>query len=163
MGTSDNSRNWHCSLAGQDTCHLQGPYAAISVTLGSRKDDGIERWAHLCPHTSQEARDPLLRWAVLMLSCCPLSGTQVTGRGAMRGSQGTLQRHMTLMGMLLLSLPAISQEGPWQLMAAPWGAVHGESLEPPTDAGRQAMSLPAGHWAQQGWAVLWSGREHPGG
>lgn len=70
---------------------------------------------------------------------------------------------MALMETLLLSLPAISQEGPWQLMAAPWGDVHGESAEPPTDAGGQAMALPAGHWAQQGWAVLRSGREHPGG
>lgn len=81
----------------------------------------------------------------------------------MRGSQGTLQRHVALMEMLFVSLPTISQEGPWQLMAAPWGAVHGESPEPPTGSGGQAMSLPVGHRAQQGWAVLWSGREHPGG
>lgn len=102
---------------------------------------------------------PLLCWAVLMSSCYPLFGTQVTGRAATRGSQGTLQRHVALMGMLPLSLPTISQEGPWQLTAAPWGAAHGESPEPPTDSGGQEMALPAGHWAQRGWAVLlvWQG------
>lgn len=39
-----------------------------------------------------------LCWAVLMPSCCPLSGTSDTGRGARRGSQGALWRHMALMG-----------------------------------------------------------------
>lgn len=53
---------------------------------------------------------PLLCWAVLMPSCCPLFGTRVTGSSATRGSQGTLQRQVALMGMLPLSLPAISQE-----------------------------------------------------
>lgn len=102
---------------------------------------------------------PLLCWAVLMPSCCPLSGTPVRGRGAMRGARGTLWRHMALMGTVPLSLLAISQEGPWQLTAAPRGPAHAESPEPPTDAGGQVMALPAGHWAQQGWAVLlvWQG------
>lgn len=53
----------------------------------------------------------------------------------MSGSQGTLQRHMALIGTLSLSLPTISKEGPRQLMAVSWGTVHGESPELPTDAG----------------------------
>lgn len=63
------------------------------------------------------------------------------------------------MGTLPLSLPTISWEGPWQLMAAPWGAVHGENPEPPADTGEQAMALPVGPWAQRGWAALlvWQG------
>lgn len=72
----------------------------------------------------------------------------------MRGSQGTLQRHVALMETLPLSLPTIKQEGPQQLMAASWGAVHGESPEPPRDAGAQTVALPVGHWAQWGWAAL---------
>lgn len=63
MGTSDSSKSWHCGLAGQDICHLQGPYAAISVTLGSKQEDkSTERWVHLCPCASQWAGDPSPVW-----------------------------------------------------------------------------------------------------
>lgn len=45
----------------------------------------------------------------------------------MRGPGGTLGRHVALMETLPLPLPAISQEGPRQLQAVPWGAACGGS------------------------------------
>lgn len=78
----------------------------------------------------------------------------------MRGTRGTLQRHVALMGTLPLSLPTISQEGPQQLKAAPREAVHGEGPEPAADAGarRWLCERVSGH-SGAGQA----GREHAGG
>lgn len=117
--------------------HLSPPGALCShqCHLGQLKGQWHREIGSPLPPCQLVGWRPALCWAVLMPSCCPLSGTSDTGRGARRGSQGALWRHMALMGTLLLSLPAISQEGPWQLMAAPWGDVHGESAEPSTDAG----------------------------
>lgn len=105
---------------------------------------------------------PLLRWAVLMPSCCLLFGTQVTGRSVTRGSQGTLQRHVALMGTLPLSLPTISQEpgSSWQ----PLGELRiGKILNLQQTLGDrrwlcQRVTGPSG--AGQ---CCWCGREHPGG
>lgn len=49
------------------------------------------------------------------------------GKGCHERGWGTLRKHMALTGTLPLLLLAVSQEGPQQLRAVPWGAAHGGS------------------------------------
>lgn len=162
METSDSSRSWHCGLAGQDTCHLQGPYTAISITLGSREDKGREMDSPLPPCQPVGWGPPSFVGLSSCPSCCHLFGTLVTGNGATRGSQGTLQRQVALMGILPLSLPAISQEpgSSWQTL----GELHREKVlnlqQTPGDR-RWLCQRVTGH--SGAGQCCWYGREHPGG
>lgn len=129
-----------------------------SVSPWAAERTKAERWTHLCPHASQWAGDPLLCWAVLMPQLLsPVWHTCDRKRCHERVSGYTPEAGGT--DGDVTSFTASHQPGVWQLMAASRGAAHGESPEPPTDAGGQVMAFPAAHWAQRGWAVLlvWQG------